>query len=1060
MKYILIVLSCFFAIRSISQNFTGGFNFAIPYFDSTVQPFFPKFKITEITNADRVTVLDDKFMVNGQPYKFWGANLVVGAAFPSSTDAQRVAAHAAKMGINLFRFHQIDNNWGNINTTLLTPWQSTRSLNPVTLDKLDYFIYQLKRKGIYTNMNLNVGREFNLLDGVAGADSLKDYAKGAVIFDKQLIDLQKEYAQQLLTHVNPYTGVKLAEDPALALVEIINENTLHGMWKENQLRPVKFGGNLLWRQNISLDSLWNVFLTNKYTNQTNLANAWNVSTITPFERVVDGSFEGSALNTNWQLELNDAAALATMSQSTSNASAGTKSLQANITGATGTDWHVQCKYVNFSVKQDSNYIIRFKAKADANRALPVTLMMDGSPYSWFGAMTANLTTSWQEFSFVVKPTSTVTNGTRLAFNMGNATGTVYIDEVTVKEAVPAIFLAEENLAVKNIQRSDYSQRALYAPVRIKDETEFYITTQKNFIDNFRNYLRNDLGVVAPITGTNALTGVQQGMEHTNMDFVDDHSYHDHPYFPGTPWDQSNWRVNNTPMVKEENFWAMNGLFSGVGLNNKPFTVSEYNNVFPNRYKVEMVPAMAAYASFHGADAIMFFDYNTNIDATSESWSEDRVNGFFELHRDHSIMGLFPTCGYAFRNGYIAEATPTLINYTSDDIYNASQLDNIGRWGKYTPYDRRIQLTHSIRTGTYNGSTSYTTQTLPAIPVSPYTTSTNETTLNTTTGVLETVTPKYISVTGFLQDAPNRTLGSMQLVGANKFGAINWMSLDNKDLNISDTSFLAVSTAIQNTNMVWSMNNTTVGTNWGTAPTAIDALTATIRLQINAPQVILHKLSSIGAVVSSTIINPTAPNSNLFEITINQDVDKTMWYAIERINNITLPVYNIVLQANRASTHTTLEWHSNATDGFKTYKVQRSLDGVQFKDIKDIATQNNTRNSNLTNTDYEILTGKVYYRIEAITESGKTVYSNTVIVDKGNTKILVYPNPANDVINVITLNNEAGNFRLFDEKGGLVKKQNLQNTNNAINVNNLASGTYFFEIQTNSSTKKGTIVVKH
>jgi hypothetical protein len=95
MKYIFLLVDCFAATYCVSQNFTGGYNFAIPYYDSTVQPFFPKFKTTEITNADRVTVVDDKFIVNSQPYKFLGANITVGGAFPNSTDAQRVAAHAA-----------------------------------------------------------------------------------------------------------------------------------------------------------------------------------------------------------------------------------------------------------------------------------------------------------------------------------------------------------------------------------------------------------------------------------------------------------------------------------------------------------------------------------------------------------------------------------------------------------------------------------------------------------------------------------------------------------------------------------------------------------------------------------------------------------------------------------------------------------------------------------------------------------------------------------------------------------------------------------------------------
>jgi hypothetical protein len=282
-----------------------------------------------------------------------------------------------------------------------------------------------------------------------------------------------------------------------------------------------------------------------------------------------------------------------------------------------------------------------------------------------------------------------------------------------------------------------------------------------------------------------------------------------------------------------------------------------------------------------------------------------------------------------------------------------------------------------------------------------------------------------------------------------------MSIDNKNLNISDTSFLAVSTTIQNTNMVWANGNTTLGANWGAAPTAMDGLTATLRLQINSAQIRLHKLSPIGAVVSSTIINPTVPNSNVFEITINQGADQTMWYAIERFGNVALPIYNVTLQANRTNNATALDWNTNIADGFKTYIVQRSVDGIQFENL---TTLNSTGITKYTYTDYAMLTGKLYYRIEAITERGTKAYSNIIVVDRNNSKTMVYPNPANDIINVITTSNETGSFRLFDEKDSLVKKQTIQNTNNAINITNLANGNYFYEIQTNTGVKKGTVVI--
>jgi hypothetical protein len=42
----------------------------------------------------------------------------------------------------------------------------TRALDPKQLDTLDRFVAELKKRGIYTNLNLNVGRTFRKGDGV------------------------------------------------------------------------------------------------------------------------------------------------------------------------------------------------------------------------------------------------------------------------------------------------------------------------------------------------------------------------------------------------------------------------------------------------------------------------------------------------------------------------------------------------------------------------------------------------------------------------------------------------------------------------------------------------------------------------------------------------------------------------------------------------------------------------------------------------------------------------------------------------------------------------------
>ena len=271
---ILLIVICFSTIAT-AQNFTGGFNFNLPWNDSTTQNFLPKFPITKIIDGKFVSAdANGNFVLDGKPIRFWGGNCVASGAFPSKEVAAGVAGRMRKMGINLIRFHHIDNDWGG--PSLLTG-SDTRILNPTYLDLMENFIARMKENGIFINMNLNVSRMFKPFDGVTYADSVKsygtDYFKVITYFDPHLIMLQKEYAQQLLTHVNPYTGKALVNDPVMAMLETNNENSLYRGWKENILMPIKSGGKLIYKHARMLDSLWNDFLSKKYSSTANLKTA-------------------------------------------------------------------------------------------------------------------------------------------------------------------------------------------------------------------------------------------------------------------------------------------------------------------------------------------------------------------------------------------------------------------------------------------------------------------------------------------------------------------------------------------------------------------------------------------------------------------------------------------------------------------------------------------------------------------------------------------------------------------------------------------------------------------
>lgn len=163
---------------------------------------------------------------DGTPARFWGVCFNGGANFPSHDYAEKVAARLSQTGINVVRCHQLDTQWHTPNIFAFTRGKkltTTRTLDPVSMDRLDYLLYCLKQQGIYIYMDNIVLRKFKAGDGVEHAEELADGAKPYGIFDEKLIELQQEFCFLLWNHVNPYTGLAYKDDPAIVLTEIANE---------------------------------------------------------------------------------------------------------------------------------------------------------------------------------------------------------------------------------------------------------------------------------------------------------------------------------------------------------------------------------------------------------------------------------------------------------------------------------------------------------------------------------------------------------------------------------------------------------------------------------------------------------------------------------------------------------------------------------------------------------------------------------------------------------------------------------------------------------------------
>ena len=184
-----------------------------------------------------VTAKDGHFeFADGTRIRFWGTDLVGPNNFPTHNQADALGIRLSKLGVNIIRFHMPDADWTD-NNFFDPKADNTLTLDPAQVEKFDYLIAALKKNGVYFYLDF-LNRKFREGDGVAGWKDLQAGAKGAIHFDKRIIELNKKYAEELIGHMNTYTGMALKDDPAYVGSEIINESSIFSDFGEQKFPEV------------------------------------------------------------------------------------------------------------------------------------------------------------------------------------------------------------------------------------------------------------------------------------------------------------------------------------------------------------------------------------------------------------------------------------------------------------------------------------------------------------------------------------------------------------------------------------------------------------------------------------------------------------------------------------------------------------------------------------------------------------------------------------------------------------------------------------------------------
>ncbi|HID06862.1 MAG TPA: hypothetical protein EYP10_06910, partial [Armatimonadetes bacterium] len=200
---------------------------------------------------------------DGTRMRFFGVNIARDSIFCTRDEIRNAVRTLARTGINIVRFHHFDERGGIIASA--SPGEV--KFYERRLDCLDYWLYELKRAGIYVYLDLLDYRQFNATEGVRNAHALPRAGKPMAIFNHTLIRQQQAYARALLReHVNRYTGLSYADDPVIAFIEVFDENGL--LWRPWEWRT------LPEPYRSELQRLWNEWLRGRYRSTRALQRAW------------------------------------------------------------------------------------------------------------------------------------------------------------------------------------------------------------------------------------------------------------------------------------------------------------------------------------------------------------------------------------------------------------------------------------------------------------------------------------------------------------------------------------------------------------------------------------------------------------------------------------------------------------------------------------------------------------------------------------------------------------------------------------------------------------------
>ena len=790
-----------------------------------------------------VRVRGSHFATDAGRIRFWGVNTCFGANFPERADAEKVAAHLAKLGVNAVRMHHHDTAaaprgiWGQV-------VNGKRTLDPAQLERQDYFLAALHRYGIYANLNLHVGRELTEAEGFprAGLPYATRMDKYLLYFEPRAQAALKEFCREYLLHENPHRKLRRVDDPGIALIEITNENAF------SRDGPA-LAASLPEPHRGEFRRQWNEWLARRYPSTAALREAWSGGN-EPLGAVVVDSAAWRDGPGGWRVKQSREAELQ-VAFGREGPQPDSPAVRLTPQAASAELSANEIQHPNLGLEPGRSYTLVFWARATAPRSIFVDVSNAG-PGNWNPvgfSETLQLGPEWQRIQRVFRASETIPGATRICFKFGTSRVPFELAGVTLQRGAEWIAVPPgQSLEARTIDIpiGGWSKRAQ------DDAARFMTETETAFLRDLIAFLKNDLGVRVPITASQINYHGAEIVAAT-CDYVDIHAYWQHPRFPRKPWDPVDWNIANTPMERAPHSDALLNR-APWRLLDRPFTLSEWNIPDPNDYAASVVPFAALIAALQDWDGIFFFQYQSGGEG---GWYADKVQRFFSFNGNPVKLALFTAFAAMFRRGDLAPLAEVAAGTTAKMLPAA--LGFTHRIGIDPRAERSAGLVaeKSGKLATPDGCAGWDASDPARAHVR----------LNApaTRAVWGLVGGERIDLGGV-----SFAFGELE----RGFAVAVLTSIDGAPIERTKRALLVLVGSAENPGMKWNATRTSVGNQWGAGPAQVNGIPAEIAFPRTGAR--LHALDGRGQRVREVAPQPGSAGAR-FKLGPEQ---RTLWYELE------------------------------------------------------------------------------------------------------------------------------------------------------------------------------------